>query len=287
MTGAAIMPAPRPAGIGLALGAGGARGLAHIVVLEALDELGVKPAIIAGSSMGAIVGAAYAAGASGRDLRAHVLGLLRNRRQVLARLMQARVGRLTDFLSGLGGNPVLIDGEILLDLFWPTAVPDRFEELAIPFVAVATDYRGRREAVFETGPLAPAVAGSMAIPGLVKPVEIDGLVLVDGGVTNPLPYRALIGRAKTIIACDVTGGPVADGRGPPQPFEAMLGAAQILQGAVTAEMLQRDAPDILVRPAVEGFRALDFFQATKILAAAEGTREAIKRGLAKRLEGGS
>ena len=275
----------RPQGIGLALGAGGARGLAHIVVLEALDDLGVRPTAIAGASMGAIIGAAYAAGISGRDLRGHVLGLLRNRAQVIARLMRARVGRLSDFLSGLGANPVLIDGEIFLDLFWPNAVPDRFEELAIPFSAVATDYRGRREALFETGPLAPAVAGSMAIPGLVKPVEVDGLVLIDGGVTNPLPYRALMGRVETIIACDVTGGPVAEGRGVPQPYEAMLGAAQIMQGAVTAEMLRRAAPDILVRPAVQGFRALDFFHATRILAAAESTREEIKRGLAKGLEG--
>ena len=276
--------APPSGSVGVALGAGGARGLAHIVVLEALDDLGVKPGVIAGASMGAVVGAAYASGVSGKELRAHALGLLRNRPQVLARLMKARVGRLSDFLSGLGANPVLIDAEIFLDLFWPTQVPDRFEDLAIPFVAVATDYRSRREAVFETGLLAPAVAGSMAIPGLVKPVEANGLVLIDGGVTNPLPYRALLGRAQTIIACDVTGGPVDGGKRVPKPYEAMLGAAQILQGAVTLEMLRRDSPDLLLRPQVQGFRALDFFLATKILAAAEGTREEIKRSLAARLE---
>ena len=274
----------RPEGIGLALGAGGARGLAHIVVLEALDELGVKPVAIAGSSIGAVIGAAYAAGLTGRQLRAHTLGVLRNRTTFMSQLLKARVGRFADLLSGLGANPVLLDGEKLLDLLWPTQVPDRFEQLAIPFTAVATDFHGRREALFETGPLAPAVAGSMAIAGLVKPVSADGMYLVDGGVINPLPYRALIGRASTIIACDVTAGPMGTEAASPKPFEAMIGAAQILQGAITSEMLKTDAPDILLVPKVQTFRTLDFFRAVKILEAAEHLREEVKRALAAKLE---
>ena len=274
----------RPEGIGLALGAGGARGLAHIVVLEALDELGVKPVAIAGSSIGAVIGAAYAAGLTGRQLRAHTLGVLRNRTTFMSQLLKARVGRFSDLFSGLGANPVLLDGEKLLDLLWPTQVPDRFEQLAIPFTAVATDFHGRREALFETGPLAPAVAGSMAIAGLVKPVSADGMYLVDGGVINPLPYRALIGRASTIIACDVTAGPMGTEAASPKPFEAMIGAAQILQGAITSEMLKTDAPDILLVPKVQTFRTLDFFRAVKILEAAEHLREEVKRALAAKLE---
>ena len=274
----------RPEGIGLALGAGGARGLAHIVVLEALDELGVKPVAIAGSSIGAVIGAAYAAGLTGRQLRAHTLGVLRNRTTFMSQLLKARVGRFADLLSGLGANPVLLDGEKLLDLLWPTQVPDRFEQLAIPFTAVATDFHGRREALFETGPLAPAVAGSMAIAGLVKPVSADGMYLVDGGVINPLPYRALIGRASTIIACDVTAGPMGTEAASPKPFEAMIGAAQILQGAITSEMLKTDAPDILLVPKVQTFRTLDFFRAVKIFEAAEPLREEVKRALAEKLE---
>jgi NTE family protein len=179
---------------------------------------------------------------------------------------------------------VLIDGEKLLDMLWPTQVPDRFEQLAIPFTAVTTDFHGRREALFETGPLAPAVAGSMAIAGLMKPVSADGMYLVDGGVINPLPYRALIGRAAVIIACDVTAGPIGTEATSPKPFEAMIGSAQILQGAITNEMLKTDAPDILLVPQVQTFRTLDFFRAAKILEAAEHLREDVKRALAEKLE---
>ena len=274
----------KPEGVALALGAGGARGLAHIVVLEALDELGVKPVAIAGCSIGAVIGAAYAAGLTGKQLRAHTLDVLRNRTQFMSQLLRARVGRFSDLFSGLGANPVLIDGEKLLDLLWPTQVPDRFEQLQIPFTAVTTDFHGRREALFETGPLAPAVAGSMAIAGLMKPVSVDGMYLMDGGVINPLPYRALLGRASVIIACDVTVGPIGLATTSPRPFEAMIGAAQILQGAITNEMLKTDAPDILLVPQVQTFRTLDFFRAVKILEAAEHLREDVKRALAEKLE---
>ena len=276
-------PAPRLPSIALALGGGGARGLAHIVVLEALDDLGLQPGIIAGTSMGAIVGAAYAAGMSGRDLRQHVLALIRNRSDVMARLLKARVGRFADLLSGRMGNPVLIDAEIFLDHFWPKQVPDHFEQLKIPFTAIATDYLNRREAVFSQGPLAPAVAGSMAIPGLIKPVEVDGMVLVDGGAINPLPFDHLIGKAEFVIAVDVTGGPIGEKLVVPKPFEAMFGAAQIMSGAIITQMLRTNAPDILIRPPIDAFRVLDFFKALQIMEAAAGAKDEIKRGLEARL----
>ena len=267
--------------IALALGGGGARGLAHIVVLEALDELGIAPAMISGTSMGAIVGAAYAAGVSGKDLRRHVLALTRQRGELMGRLMKARVGRFADLLTGQFGNPVLIDAELFLDLFWPDAVPDTFEELAIPFIAVATDFITRSEAAFDSGPLAPAVAGSMAIPGLIKPVVAGQRVLIDGGAVNPLPYDLLFGHADIVIACDVTFGPVAEGRAAPKPFEAMFGAAQIMQGAITSAKLKLRAPDVLLRPPVEAWRVLDFFHAGKILRAAEAAKDEIKREIAQ------
>ena len=265
--------------IGLALGAGGARGLAHITVLEAFDDLGVKPAILSGASMGAVIGAAYAAGVPGAELRRHVLALTRNRAEMMGRLLKARVGRFTDLLAGRAGNPVLIDAEIFLDLFWPEAVPDTFEELALPFLAVATDFAARCEAIFSSGPLAPAVAGSMAIPGLIKPVSAGTRVLIDGGAANPLPYDLLFGHADIVMACDVTFGPVAEGRAAPKPFEAMFGAAQIMQGAITAAKIGARAPDILIRPGVEAFRALDFFKAAQIMRGAEGARDEVKRAL--------
>jgi NTE family protein len=264
--------------IAVALGGGGARGLAHIPVLEAFDELGIRPVAIAGTSMGAIVGAAYAAGLPARDLHRYTLDRLRDRAQVMARLLQARCGKITDLFARGFGNPVMLDGEKFLDLFWPESVPDRFEELNTAFIAVATDYHSRCEAVFESGPLVTAVAGSMAIPGLIRPVVSGQQVLIDGGVVNPLPFDHLAGRADIVIAVDVTGGPVDDeARTPPDPLEAMLGAAQIMQGAITAQKLKARSPDVLIRPAVHGYRAMDFFKHKAILAAAESIKEDIKR----------
>jgi NTE family protein len=271
-------PRKKRHGIALALGAGGARGLAHIEVLEALDELGVRPVAIAGSSIGAVLGAAYAAGVSGRDIRGHVLMMLRNRAEVMSRLLRARVGRMSDLFTTFA-NPVLMDAEILLDLFWPDAVPDTFEELGLPLTVVATDYHGRCEVTFGAGALAPAVAGSMAVPGLVRPVQAGGYILVDGGAVNPLPYAHLFATGAFTLACDVAGGPPDQLGRIPTPFEAMFGAAQIMQRSITNQMLKVRAPDLIVRPEIGSFRALDFFRAKDILRAAAPVKELIKRSL--------
>ncbi|WP_158815501.1 patatin-like phospholipase family protein [Methylocapsa sp. S129] len=269
--------------IAIALGGGGARGIAHIAILEALDELGVKPRAMSGTSIGAILGAAYAAGIEAKHLRAHTLAIMRKRSEVMGKLLKARVGRFTDIVLRGFANPVLLDAELFLDLFWPDAMPERFEDLAIPLQVVTTDFYDRCEAVFSTGLLSPAVAGSMAIPGLIKPVEMDGRVLIDGGAVNPLPYDLLFEAADIVIAIDVTfGGPRQ--RRNPAPFEAMFGAAQIMQGAITSEKLKLRAPDILMRPMVEQFRVLDFFRAAQILRAAESAKEDIKRKLAALLD---
>jgi NTE family protein len=273
-----------PPSVAVALGGGGARGIAHIAVLEAFEELGVRPCALTGTSIGAIVGAAYASGIEAKSLRAHVLAVMRNRSDVMARLLKARVGRFTDLvLRGLG-NPMLLDAEIFLDLFWPDAMAERFEDLTIPFQVVATDFGNRCEAIFSSGPLAPAVAGSMAIPGLIKPVETQGRVLIDGGAVNPLPYDLLFEAAEIVVAVDVTFGGARERRSP-APFHAMFGAAQIMQGAIIAQKLKARPPDLLVRPMVEQFRVLDFFRAAQILRAAEPSKEDTKRKLAALLEG--
>jgi NTE family protein len=270
--------APASPTFALALGAGGARGLAHIAVLEAFDELGVKPAVIAGASMGAVVGAAYAAGMSAREIRGYASRRLRERSEVMAALIAARVGRLSDVLAGFG-NPFLIDGERFLEQLWPETIPARFEALTLPFLAVATDYYARAEAVFAEGPLVPAVAGSMAIPGLVRPVKIGERLLIDGGAVNPLPFDRLIGRADVLVAVDVTGGPVPHPARAPSGFEAMFGSLQIMQAAIVAAKLKIYRPEIVVRPAVDRFRILDFFDARAILAAAAPAKDELKREL--------
>lgn len=267
----------------LVLGAGGARGLSHIPVLEALDELGVRPARIVGCSMGAIIGAAYAAGLSGAQLREHVTQLFRDRARVISRLLEARIGKFTDLMRGLG-NPVLIDGERLLDLFWPDAVPDRFEELGLPFAALATDYHHHAEVLLQNGPLTPAVAASLAIPGLVRPVVIDAQVLIDGGAINPLPYDRLLAPGRIVMAVDTSAPATISDRRIPEPLEAMVGVSQILTRTLVQRMVERQPPDILIRAGVDGIGGLDFFKAQAILDASEGVKDEVKRKLSQALE---
>jgi NTE family protein len=120
----------------------------------------------------------------------------------------------------------------------------------------------------------------MAIPGLFRPVIFGDGVLIDGGAVNPLPYDLLFGLADIIVAVDVTFGGRSPKRRTPSPFGSMFGAAQIMQGAITAQ----SAPDILVRPKVEHFAVLDFFRASQILRAAEGSKEELKLTLGERMK---
>lgn len=280
----APIPDIRRPKVAMALGGGGARGIAHVLALEALDEMGISPVAIAGTSMGAIIAGAYASGIAGRAIRNHILRVLSNRSDVMSKLLRARVGRFADLVLRGRGNPVLLDPEICLDLFWPSGMPSRFEDLAIKTIVVATNYVDRNEVVYEAGPLRPAVAGSMAIPGLFRPVIFRDEVLIDGGAVNPLPYDLLFNLADIVIAVDVTFGGRPPKRRTPSPFASMFGAAQIMQGAITAQKIRLRAPDILVRPKVEHFAVLDFFRASQILRAAEDSKEELKLLLGARMK---
>jgi NTE family protein len=245
--------------------------------------MGIRPIAIAGTSMGAVIGGAYAAGIEGRAIRAHILRVLRNRSDVMSKLLRARVGRFADLVLRGRGNPVLLDPEICLDFFWPAGMPERFEDLAIKTIVVATNYHSRNEVVFDIGQLRSAVAGSMAIPGLFRPVMYRDGVLIDGGAVNPLPYDLLFGLADIVVAVDVTFGGRPPKRRTPSPVASMFGAAQIMQGAITAQKIKLRAPHVLVRPKVEHFAVLDFFRASQILRAAEGSKEELKLILGERL----
>lgn len=274
-------PAPHVAhhpSLAVALGSGGARGLSHILVLEALDDLGLRPTAMAGASIGAMFAAVYAAGMPARDIRHLVTHTLRNRGEVMRRLLAARVGRIKDLFGGLG-NPVLVDAERLIEGFLPEAVPETFEELSIPLQVVATDYWERCERTFERGPIRPAVAASLAIPGLIRAVQHGGHTLVDGGAVNPLPFDLLRTRADIVIAVDITGGHGGEARGVPAPFDAMFATLQIMASSIVGEKLKAGAPDILIRPNVNDFRVLDFFRAAAILKAAEPVKDEVKRRL--------
>jgi NTE family protein len=264
---------------GLALGAGGARGLAAIVVLETLDELERKPAAIAGVSIGAVLGAAYAGGMPAKAIRRAVLDIAHRRSQTLGKLMAARATALSELFSAGLGNPMVLDAEKLAAAFLPSAVPVQFAELGIPLTVVAADLYGRAEVAFTDGPLRPALAASMAIPGLLRPVEIDGRVLIDGGAVNPIPFEHLREKADVVIAVDSTVGP-SETRGVPQPWESLFAAFQVMGQVIVTEKLKHGAPDLLLRQNMNLFRLLDFFQASSILRVAGMRKAEIKAQIA-------
>jgi NTE family protein len=275
--------------IALALGGGGARGLAHVLALEALDELGVKPAVVAGTSIGAIYGAGYCSGLSGKHLRAHTEEVLGQRFELVRQLFSARAEPVLKFLSIIPIRPALLDPEALMEVVLPSKVARSFEELQIPFQVVATDFYAQEPLVFSAGPLRPAVAASMALPAIFTPVKISGAVLVDGGLVNPLPFDLVAPGADVTIAVDVSGnapGTVAVEERPSHPsaLEVIMGSSQIFQRSIVRAKLEARHPDVYVDCPVDHFSVIDFHRYREILAAAEPVKEVLKRQLGRILD---
>jgi len=269
--------------IALALGGGGARGFAHIAVLEALDELGVKPVAIAGTSIGAFIGAGYAAGMTGKEIRRYAIGLAHNRALVMRKMYRSRAGKLRTIFGGGFGDATRLDGEKLCEQFLPENFPDHFDALAIPLLVVASDLYTRREVVLSTGSLKRALGASIALPTIIRPVEVDGHILIDGGATNPLPFDLLRGRADIIVAVEISGPPPADKRDVPNAIECLYETVMVMTHSIISEKLKHGAPDLLLQPKVGSFRALDFFRASAILRVADPVKEEVRERLGKLL----
>jgi len=263
----------------LALGSGGARGLAHIAVIEAFDEMGVRPAAIAGTSIGALIGAGYAAGMSGKEIRHHVLAVAHGRGELRRRFLKSRAGKFADIFSGGFSQMAQIDAEKVCAEFLPDAVPSEFSSLRIPLTVMATDLHKRQELALASGPLRPALAASIAIPGIFRPVVVDGRVLIDGGTTNPLPYDQLAGLADVVVAVDVFGVPAAERADMPSIWESLYLTVLVMGGAILAAKLSHAAPDLLIRPNVTIFRGMDFFQASAIIRSAEAMKSDVTQKL--------
>lgn len=266
--------------IALALGGGGARGLAHIAMLEVLDDLGIRPMMIAGTSIGAIIGACYASGIPASQIAAHAEMVLSQRFDLVRQIFSARALPLTRILSLLQLKSAVLRPDVLLDLVMPPGVARDFTELAIPMRIVATDIHGYQPAVFEAGPLLAAVAGSMALPALFTPVELDGRLLLDGGLVNPLPFDVIADAADITIAIDVssTAGLPEETRAP-TAFEAIVTASQVLQHTIVREKLKHTQPDIYIDMPVGQFGVLEIHKYRQIMAAAEPAREILRRQL--------
>ncbi|MBX9826374.1 MAG: patatin-like phospholipase family protein [Xanthobacteraceae bacterium] len=269
----------------LALGGGGARGLAHIVVAEALDEMGVKPVAIAGTSIGAIIGAGYAAGMTGREMRRYATHMAHDRTDVMRRMMRARAGKLRDIFGGGLGDATRLDAELLCEQFLPEHLPAEFSGLDIPLIVVASDLFRRREVVFSQGSLRRALAASISLPTIMRPVELEGQVLVDGGATNPLPFEHLRGRADVVVAIEISGPVDAGKRDVPNALECLYATVLVMTHSIVQEKIRHGAPDLLLQPNVGAFRALGFLQASAILRASDPIKAEIKERLGRLLAG--
>ncbi|WEX08428.1 patatin-like phospholipase family protein [Chelativorans sp. AA-79] len=275
-----IVASPAPSGptFAVAFGGGGARGLAHIHVIEALDELGLRPVMISGSSIGAIMGAGMAAGMPGKDIRAYAGQVLARRSEVAARIWRARPAKFSEMME-TGIRLGQFNAERILKEFLPREIPDTFEELSIPLRVTATDYYGHHLTVFEAGELRSALAASAALPAVFRPVMRDGRMLIDGGIYNPVPFDVLEGAADILIAVDVVGVPAVRSAKIPNTIEMMFGATQLMMQSIIAMKLERKRPDILLRPSISGFRVLDFLKMDAIMAETASIKDELKRAV--------
>lgn len=268
--------------IGLALGGGGARGLAHIHVLGAFDDLGLKPSTIAGSSIGALLGSAYASGMSAAEITEYVSDHLGSGRLVVAHLWRSRASSIAEFLADGGFRFGQFNAERILAEFLPLGMARRFEDLRIPTIVTATHFYGGADCSLSEGDLVSALAASIALPAIFRPVRRGDSILVDGGICNPLPYDLICDVCDVTVACDVTGPPelTAGQRVKiPTPIDAMLGASQLMMHSLIETKRRHRPPDFLIRPPVARYRVLDFLQVATILEETAHMREKTKRGI--------
>jgi NTE family protein len=271
--------------VGIALGAGGASGLAHILMLEALDEMAIRPHRIAGSSIGAVIGALYASGMTGKELRELVEGfIIEPGERLVEELIHRDALRWVEFLEIDLGNGGLLSSEGFVSFLYETLEHDRFEALDIPLKIAAADLWERCQVVLESGPLLPAIKASMALPGVFCAVVQDDRVLVDGGTVNPVPYDLLLAECEIVIGIDVIGQSPTPDDLEPGYFETIFNSVKVMQQAIMDEKLHRVEPAIYLAPSIVGIRALEFHRAEEVFAQARPAKAELKRRLAGILE---
>lgn len=269
--------------VAIAFGGGGARGLAHIHVIEALDELGIRPVAISGASIGAIMGAGMAAGMSGEAIREHALMTVGNKTAVVSRIWGLRPQTVRDAVAK-GIRIGQFNLERILKAFLPAGLPDRFEDLPIPMNVITTDYYGQSEVIIGEGALFPALAASSSIPAVFMPVRLHGRVMIDGGISNPVPYECLMDIADIVIGVDVVGAPEGDGTHIPNRMESIFGSGQLMMQTAITLKLRLQPPHIFLRPAVGRTGVMDFLKAREVLAMSAGVKDELKRALDQEFE---
>jgi NTE family protein len=268
--------------IAIALGGGGIRGVAHIIVLEAIDELGLEVTFAAGASVGAIVAALYAANLSGTDIREHLLRIAGKKSKLVASLFSSHAVSIFDLARVRRSDWSPIDGEALLEKFLPKGIPSDFARLRLPLKVIATDLAHEQSIVFSQGSLIKALAASSAIPGLMRPVRIDGRILIDGAVLDPVPVRHVPPACAFVIAVDLGGEPFAnrhDGRRLPHALTTAMESVQMMSRFIAARRLEERPAAIVLRPAVGSYRSTEFHRAKEILAELAPFKDMVKRAI--------
>lgn len=246
----------RPPRIGLALGGGAARGFAHIGVIQVLEEAGIRPSLVVGTSAGSLVAAFYADGKSGAQL------------QQLAETMEEAT--FADWTLPIFSKGML-RGEAL-SRYVSVQVNGRvIENMRLPLGIVATDLHTGEGVLFQRGDTATAVRASSAVPALFQPVRISGKEYVDGGLVSPVPVRyARQMGAELVIAVDISSPPEANA--PSDSFQILMQTFSIMGKSINAFEL-KDA-DVVVRPALAGIGSSDFGARRRSIAAGRAAMQA-------------
>ena len=258
-----VAPPTKPLRIGLALGGGAARGFAHIGVIKVLEAQGIVPDFIAGTSAGAVVGALYAGGLNGFELQKVGLELDEN--------------TLADISFPHRG---ILKGEALQDFVNRVVGRRPLEKLAKPFVAVATDLENGTMVAFRSGNTGMAVRASSAVPGVFKPVSIREREYVDGGLTSPVPVRAVKAMgADFIIAVDVGNKPQWGKTD--STLDVLLRTFTIMGNSIGR--LEMEDADLVIRPATPDVDSTDFNARHAAILAGEQAASALLPELKARL----
>jgi NTE family protein len=248
-------------------------------MLEVLEESSIRPDAVSGTSIGAIVGTLYAAGLDSREIR-----------ELFTEFGESAMNPFSGWTGdgdGLGwsdlvaldlGNGGLISPEGFLELVGQHMEARDFADLEIPLQIVATDYWTGAPVVFEDGDLFHALRASMAVPGLFAPVRDGDRLLVDGGLSNPLPWD-LLDEQDVVIAIDVTGIRAPSPDGPPGITDLLFKSFEIMQQSQIRQKLAAAPPDIYIKPDLEDVRLLHFDRVDAVISQARPAADELRRRL--------
>ncbi len=270
--------------LGIALGGGGAKGLANIAMLEVIDEFGLDVHQISGTSFGAIVGVLYASGYSGLEIR-HIVSQMSYMKgdDFLKTIKDKQIFRWFQYIDiDWSGNALLKADAFMNDLMIDVRC-STFEDLKCQLKVVAADFWKRDQVILQSGDIRQAIHASMALPGIFVPVVINKQVLIDGGAVNPVPFD-ILDESDIKIAVNVMGNRTESENLIPSIFDAVFNTFQIMQATILKQKLKDYPPDIFIAPKIVDIQMLEFYKAEEIFRQSKPAKESLKRQLDQLLE---